>query len=536
MREDIYEIAHSLDIPTVFPDEVIEETDKKKPKVSKSEMKWRRDFRGEMVVTIDGDDSKDFDDAVSLRKEGKYYILGVHIADVSHYVKEDSPLDKEAFRRSTSVYLVDVVIPMLPEKLSNNLCSLVPGKERLTLSVEMKIDQKGNIVESTIEESVIKSAARLTYKGVNKILAHPHCKEARENRDLMVMLYMMRELSGLLRENRRKRGAIDFDLPETKIYLTKTGKVRKIVPADRGESEKIIEDFMLAANETVAETMFENKIPLLYRIHDYPEKKKIKALSVLLSTIGVRFRPKSNKVNPNVLRDLLERTQDSSNADLVRIVTLRSMQQAKYAPDDTYHFGLAADYYCHFTSPIRRYPDLIVHRIIKEVLNDKFNKKRIKHYNGILYPIAERTSSLERRAIECEREVNKLKSCEYMADKIGEIHEGYISGVTGWGIYVTLPTTVEGMIPIRSLKDDYYIFNEQNHEFIGKYKKKRYRLGDKIKIEVKSVDVDRRTIDFALAEYMGEEPKDGKKTAHSHKRKRKNRDRKNGRKHKAHSK
>lgn len=503
---DIVSIAKSFNIPVEFPDDVEDEIRRIDTKVSLSETKNRHDFRNEIVITIDGDDSKDFDDAVSFRKEGDYFILGVHIADVSHYVSENSPLDKEALNRGNSVYLLDVVVPMLPEKLSNGICSLNPRKDRLTLSVIMKLDMHGRMVDFSIEEGVISSRARMTYKNVNKIFKDIKGAQAKKHPSRILMLIMMRDMARLLRERRLKRGAIDFDLPESDIKLDNKGRAVNIAARQRGESEKMIEEFMLLANETVALAYHKKAIPFIYRHHPRPENAKIKDLSVFLSRLGISFMTKrNNKVTPAIIEQLMKDAQGTPNEEVIRILALRSMQQAKYAPDESYHFGLASDYYCHFTSPIRRYSDLVVHRIIKEDLHDKYTNKRKKHYNGILFPIADRCSKMERRAIECEREVDRHKMAEFMQDKIGECYEGYISGVASFGIFVTLPNTVEGLIPIESLKDDRYKYVEVNHEFIGKYKGKSYRLGDRIEVEVNSVDVIDRQIEFRLKDGGKEE-------------------------------
>lgn len=496
---DILSIVRAYGLPEEFPDEVMEEVSYIPDEVEEADKKGRLDLRDVQMVTIDGEDAKDLDDAVSLSKEDGVYHLGVHIADVSHYVREGSPLDQEALRRGTSVYLVDRVIPMLPHKLSNGICSLNEGCDRLALSCLMEIDEKGTILGHRIAETLIRVDKRMSYTSVNKIVSEGDEEERKAYEELVPMFELMKELSGILREKRSRRGAIDFEFPESKIILDDRGKPLEIKPYERNTATKIIEDFMLAANETVAEDFFWQQLPFLYRTHDNPDPEKMKQLSTFIHNFGLFIRTSQGEIHPKEIQKLLEKTEGTPQEALISRLTLRSMKQAKYTTECTGHFGLAAKYYTHFTSPIRRYPDLQIHRIIKENLRSGLGEKRIAHYDRILPEVAVKTSALERRADEAERETDKLKKCEYMSRYIGETFDGVISGVTNWGLYVELPNTVEGMIRMNALNDDYYIFDEQHYELVGEMTKKTYKLGQPIKIEVLSTDRLLKTIDFIPA-------------------------------------
>ena len=496
---DILSIVRAYGLPEEFPDEVMEEVSYIPDEVEEADKKGRLDLRDVQMVTIDGEDAKDLDDAVSLSKEDGIYHLGVHIADVSHYVREGSPLDQEALRRGTSVYLVDRVIPMLPHKLSNGICSLNEGCDRLALSCLMEIDEKGTILGHRIAETLIRVDKRMSYTSVNKIVSEGDEEERKAYEELVPMFELMKELSGILREKRSRRGAIDFEFPESKIILDDRGKPLEIKPYERNTATKIIEDFMLAANETVAEDFFWQQLPFLYRTHDNPDPEKMKQLSTFIHNFGLFIRTSQGEIHPKEIQKLLEKTEGTPQEALISRLTLRSMKQAKYTTECTGHFGLAAKYYTHFTSPIRRYPDLQIHRIIKENLRSGMGEKRIAHYDRILPEVAVKTSALERRADEAERETDKLKKCEYMSRYIGETFDGVISGVTNWGLYVELPNTVEGMIRMNALNDDYYIFDEQHYELVGEMTKKTYKLGQQIKIEVLSTDRLLKTIDFIPA-------------------------------------
>ena len=450
------------------------------------------------MVTIDGEDSKDLDDAVSLTKENDIYHLGVHIADVSHYVKEDSPLDKEALKRGTSVYLVDRVIPMIPHQLSNGICSLNEGCDRLALSCLMDIDMKGNIIGHKICESVINVNRRMTYTSVKKILEDNDKEECAKYSELVDMFKLMQECADILRKKRFKRGSIDFDFPESKIILDKDGRPVDIKPYDRNVATKLIEDFMLAANETVAEDYFWQEVPFLYRTHENPDPEKILKLSTFINNFGYSMHI-TDEIHPKELQKLLEKIAGSDEENLISRLTLRSMKKAKYTAECIGHFGLAAKYYCHFTSPIRRYPDLQIHRIIKECLHGGMSEKRKLHYDKILPDVAEQASATERRADEAERDTDKLKMVQYMSAHIGEYFDGVISGVTNWGIYVELPNTIEGMVSVNNMRG-YYVFDENHYEMFNETTHQTYKLGQKVRVVVVDTNEISRTIDFMFAQ------------------------------------
>ncbi len=493
---DILSLVRAYGLPEGFPEDVMAETGRISQEVEETDKKGRLDLRDLQTVTIDGEDAKDLDDAVTLKKEDGIYYLGVHIADVSHYVREGSSLDREALKRGTSVYLVDRVIPMLPHSLSNGICSLNAGCDRLALSCLMEIDEKGNILGHRIAETLIRVDQRMTYTKVNAIVTDRDEEVMAEYEDFIPLFDLMKELSGILREKRGKRGAIDFEFPESKILLDEKGNPTEIRPYQRNAATKIIEDFMLAANETVAEDFFWQQLPFLYRTHDNPDPEKMKELSTFIHNFGLFIRISRGEIHPKEVQKLLEKVEGTPEEALISRLTLRSMKQAKYTTQCTGHFGLAAKYYTHFTSPIRRYPDLQIHRIIKENLRGGLREKRAAHYDRILPEVAVKTSALERRAEEAERETEKLKKCEYMSRRIGEVYDGVISGVTNWGLYVELPNTVEGMIRMNNLDDDYYIFDEQRYELQGESTKKIYKLGQTIRIQVLSTDRMLKTIDF----------------------------------------
>lgn len=454
---------------------------------------------GWQTVTIDGEDAKDLDDAITISRESYGYRLGVHIADVSHYVTEGSPLDEEALNRGTSVYLVDRVIPMLPHKLSNGICSLNEGTDRLALSCIMEIDPQGRVLGHEIAETVIRVDRRMTYTAVNAIVTDRDEKTMEEYADFVEMFDLMKELADILREKRRQRGSIDFDFPESKIILDEKGRPVDIKPYERNAATKIIEDFMLMANETIAEDYFWQDIPFVYRTHDNPDPEKMKRLGVFINNFGYTIRTHDGEVHPKELQKLLKKIEGTEEEALISRLTLRSMKQAKYMPVCSGHFGLAAKYYTHFTSPIRRYPDLQIHRIIKENLRGGLSEKRIAHYDKILTGVTIQCSATERRAEEAERETIKLKKCEYMSRRIGEIFDGVISGVTNWGFYVELPNTVEGLVHVNELHGDYYVFNEERMELRGEMSGKTYKLGQKIQVMVTGTDRLTKTIDFITA-------------------------------------
>ena len=502
---DILSVILANNLPAEFPEEVMEELETVPEEIEQTQITGRKDIRHLQTVTIDGEDAKDLDDAVTISKEGDMYHLGVHIADVSNYVKEASALDKEALKRGTSVYLVDRVIPMLPHKLSNGICSLNAGTDRLSLSCFMDIDEQGNVTGHEIAETVINVDRRMTYTSVKKILEDQDEEEIKKYEEFVPMFQLMQKLADILREKRRKRGSIDFDFPESKITLDKNGHPVDIKPYERNKATRIIEDFMLIANETVAEDFYWQELPFVYRSHENPDNEKIQALGIFINNFGYSIKISQEEVHPKELQKLLTKIEGTPEEALISRLTLRSMKRAKYTASSDGHFGLAAKYYCHFTSPIRRYPDLQIHRIIKENLRGGLNERRIDHYNRILPDVARQASLTERRADDSEREVEKLKKVEYMSDFIGERFEGVISGITSWGMYVELPNTVEGMVKAADMKDDYYIYNEANYCMTGEHTRKTYKLGEKVLIEVAAADKFLRTIDFILVDKKPEE-------------------------------
>ena len=495
---DIMSIVKGYELPTEFSEKIMHQAERVASEVSEADMAGRRDLRNVQMVTIDGEDAKDLYDAVSLTKDGTQYQLGVHIADVTNYVQENSALDWEARERGTSVYLVDRVIPMLPHKLSNGICSLNAGENRLAMSCLMTIDEKGEVVSHEIVESVINVDRRMSYTSVKKILEDKDEAEIHEYEALVPMFELMRELAGILREKRKKRGSIDFDFPESKIVLDKQGHPIEIKPYERNVATKIIEDFMLIANETVAEHFHWMELPFVYRTHDNPDPEKIDKLSTFIRNFGYSIKSRQEEIHPKELQKLLAKIEDTPEEALISRLTLRSMKQAKYTIDCTGHFGLACQYYCHFTSPIRRYPDLQIHRIMKEQLRGRLNEKRIEHYNALLPEVAKHSSEMERRADEAERETDKLKKVEFMERHIGEIYEGVISSITAWGVYVELPNTIEGMIHVSMLPGDYFYYDEETYEMVGQATDIRYKLGQTLKIRVHATDKILRTIDFVI--------------------------------------
>ena len=493
---DILSIVRAYGLPVEFDPKVMTQVEHVAKPVSEADMAGRMDLRDWQMVTIDGEDAKDLDDAVSLTMDHENYILGVHIADVSNYVQEHSALDTEALKRGTSVYLVDRVIPMLPHALSNGICSLNQGEERLALSCIMTVNPKGEIIDHTITESVICVDRRMTYTNVKKILADHDPEVMAEYEPLVPMFEKMAELAAILRKKRMKRGSIDFDFPETKVILDKNGNPVDIRPYDRNVATKLIEDFMLAANETVAAEYYWRELPFVYRTHEQPDSEKIQKLSTFINNFGYSLHIGSDEVHPKELQKLLEKIDGTSEEPLISRLTLRSMKQARYTVENTGHFGLAADCYCHFTSPIRRYPDLQIHRIIKENLHGELTKKRVAHYEKILPEVAVWTSSRERLADEAERETDKAKKVQFMERHIGEEFTGVISGISNYGFYVELPNTVEGMVRLANLDGDYDVFDEEHYELVGERTRKKFKLGQTVKIQVVSVDRYLKTIDF----------------------------------------
>ncbi len=495
---DIMSIVRGFDLPMEFGEKVLNQAARVPDEVQEADMAGRMDLRDIQMVTIDGEDAKDLDDAVSVSKEGSIYHLGVHIADVSNYVQENSALDWEALSRGTSVYLVDRVIPMLPHKLSNGICSLNQGVDRLALSCMMKIDERGNVVDYQIAETVIRVNRRMTYTSVKKILEDHDETECKEYEELVPMFELMEELAAILRRKRHSRGSIDFDFPESKIILDAEGHPIDVRPYERNVATKIIEDFMLIANETVAQHFFWLELPFVYRTHDNPDPEKITKLSTFLTNFGYHIKTSQDDIHPKEVQKLLDKIEGTPEEMLISRLTLRSMQKAKYTVECSGHFGLACKYYCHFTSPIRRYPDLQIHRIIKEQLRGRLVEKRIEHYQNRLPEVAKHSSETERRADEAERETDKLKKAEYMEGHIGEIFEGVISGITSWGVYVELPNTIEGLIHVSKLPGDYFYYDENTYEMVGQDTGKKYRLGEQIKVCVDSVELNEKVIDFSI--------------------------------------
>jgi len=495
---DILSVVRAYDIPMEYPEKVMDSLNDIPDEVSPEQLEGRTDFRDWDTVTIDGEDAKDLDDAITISYKDGIYTLGVHIADVTNYVIEKSPLDKEALKRGTSCYLVDSVIPMIPHKLSNGICSLNAGVDRLTLSCVMDIDKKGKMINHYICEGVIRVNERMTYTNVAKILDRSDDEVLKRYESLIPMFDTMKELADIIRANRVKRGSIDFDVPETKIIVDENHKPVEIKPYDRNPATKIIEDFMLMANETVAEDYFWQELPFEYRTHESPDPEKIEHLIFFMNNFGLFTRPSKDEIHPKELQKILLKIEGEPYEALISKMMLRSMKQARYSTECSGHFGLSCKYYCHFTSPIRRYPDLQIHRIIKENLRGELNDKRIKHYQKILPGVADDNSLKERRAEEAEREVIKLKEIEYMSEHIGEEFDGVVSGVTSNYIFVELENTVEGAVSVAYMYDDCYYFAEEEYAMIGENSGKRYQLGDKVRIKVLNCDKIKKNIDFSI--------------------------------------
>ncbi|MDE6951311.1 MAG: ribonuclease R [Lachnospiraceae bacterium] len=499
---DILSIVRAFELPEAFTEKELRQADRAAKDVSEADRAGRMDLRNVQMVTIDGEDAKDLDDAVSLSVQNGLYELGVHIADVSNYVQEYSALDRQALERGNSVYLPDRVIPMLPEALSNGICSLNAGEDRLALSCLMQIEGDGTVKDYRIVESVIRVDRRLTYSAVQKVLENEEVDDAMSGdiAPFVPMLRKMGELAVLLRGNREKRGSIDFDFPESKLILDETGNPLEIKPYERNAATKLIEEFMLLANETVAENFYWLDIPFLYRNHESPEQEKIRKLAILMRNMGFSMKTGREEIHPKEIQKLLWQAEGSESEALVSRLALRSMQQARYAPDCAGHFGLASRYYCHFTSPIRRYPDLQIHRIIKQYLREKLDEDKREHYLEILDAVASRCCVTERRANEAERECEKLKKAQYMEEHVGESFLGVVSGVTSFGIYVELENTVEGLVSVSDLPGDYYKYEESGYRLVGERTGRCFSLGQRLTVVVKRANKYLKYVDFALEE------------------------------------
>ncbi len=498
---DILSIIREYDLPVDFPEDVYKQIENLEMEVLQKDREGREDFTGYKTVTIDGEDAKDLDDAISLDiLENGNFLLGVHIADVSHYVRENTPLDKEAYKRGTSVYLVDRVIPMLPHKLSNGICSLNPHEDRLALSCIMEINHKAEVVNHRVVKSVIHSDKRMTYTAVREVLEEKTPVLLEEYADFVDMLENMNRLRILLAEKRKKRGSVNFDLPESKIILDENGKPIDIKPYERSIATNMIEEFMLICNETIAEDFFWQEVPFLFRSHEIPDEQKLQKMEDFIRNFGYHLKGSKDDIHPKAIQQMLLKAEGKDEERIITRVVLRSMKQARYTAENGGHFGLAAKYYCHFTSPIRRYPDLQIHRIIKWILDGQMTEKKQKSLNKVMPDVAKQCSMRERTAEDAERATDDLKKAEYMADKIGMEYEGIISSLTSWGIYVELPNTVEGMVPLQSLEDDFYIYDEENMIIYGEHSNKKYMLGQKVNIIVTKVDIELKNIDFAFCE------------------------------------
>ena len=497
---DIISIIHKHGISIDFPEEVLDQAAHTAETVSEEEIKDRRDLRDEVMVTIDGADAKDLDDAVMVKRlDNGNYKLGVYIADVSYYVEADTPMDKEAYERGTSIYLVDRVIPMLPHKLSNGICSLNPQVDRLTLSCEMEINTSGAVVNHEIFQSVINTTERMTYHDVNKILVDKDEALREKYQSLVPMFEHMEKLAAVLNGKRMGRGAIDFDFKEAQVLVDEKGKAADVVLRERSVGERLIEEFMLAANETVAEHVHWMDVPFIHRIHEDPDEGKLQNFFEFVAGLGYAVKGKSNEVHPQALQKVIDSVKGKPEEMIVSKLMLRSMKQAKYDPNSIGHFGLATEFYTHFTSPIRRYPDLIVHRLIRTYLiNKQMDKRTINKWKDSLPEIARHTSEAERTSVDAERETDDLKKAEYMQDKIGEVFTGVISSVTNFGLFVELENTVEGLIHVSYLTDDYYHYDERSQALIGERTGNVYRIGDEVKVRVTSVNLDERAVDFEL--------------------------------------
>lgn len=495
---EILSIIRRFDINTEFDDNIKKEVQNIPQEIKVEDLKKRLDLRNETIITIDGEDAKDLDDAISLKKldNGNYY-LGVHIADVTHYVKEKSHLDKEAYTRGTSVYLIDEVIPMLPKELSNGICSLHGNVDRLTLSCFMEINKQGKVVKSKIAETVINSTERMTYTDVNKIVKNEDQDLIKKYSHIYDMLMLMKELQSILYKKRMNRGSIDFEFKETKIELDENRVPINIYAYERDIANRMIEEFMLVCNETIAETMCKAEIPFVYRIHDKPKIEKFETLNNFLVSLNKEPITES-QLNPKSLQKIVEEFKGQPEEQVINMLILRSLMKAKYSQYCVNHFGLNADYYCHFTSPIRRYPDLQIHRIIKKYINQELSSKQRSKLEKRVEFVSIQSSERELVAQEAESEVYRTKKVEYMLDKIGNEYDATVSSVTRYGMYVELENTVDGLVTLESFDDDLYTFNEEKFQLVGVSTGRIYNIGDKVKVKVKHANIEKKEIYFIL--------------------------------------
>ena len=497
---DILSIIYQHGIEIEFPDKVLEEAEAVPDEIKPSEIEGRRDLRNELTITIDGADAKDLDDAISVKKlDNGHTQLTVSIADVSYYVTEGSALNEEAYDRATSVYLVDRVIPMIPHRLSNGICSLNPQVDRLTLSCQMELDERGHVVNHEIFDSVIHSNYRMTYDEVNEIITDQNEDTRKQYNEVTPMLDLAKDLSERLINMRKRRGEIDFDISEAKVLVNDEGIPTDVELRKRGEGERLIESFMLAANETIAEHFDRLNVPFIYRVHEQPKSERLRQFFDFITNFGLMIKGTGEEVHPSTLQKIQQEVEGQPEQMVISTMMLRSMQQARYDDVNLGHFGLSAEHYTHFTSPIRRYPDLIVHRLIRKYLIDKtMDDKTLNKWEEALPEIADHTSQRERRAIEAERDTDELKKAEYMVQHIGEEYEGIISSVANFGMFIELPNTIEGMVHVSEMTDDYYHFDERQMAMIGERQAKVFRIGDPVTIKVVNVDVDERMIDFQI--------------------------------------
>lgn len=502
---DVMSIIRAYGIPYEFPDQVLREAESAPKEVSSNEIPNRRDLRNLRMVTIDGEDARDLDDAISIEllPDGKYR-LGVHIADVTHYVREGSALDQEALLRGTSVYFPDRVIPMLPRELSNNICSLNAHVDRLAFSVMMDVDFMGNVTNHEIFESVIHIRERMTYTNVYKILEENDAELKERYKDHLDDFNHMRSLSRILKEKRKRRGAVDFEFDEAKVIVDEQGKPTEIKRYKMTVANSIIEEFMLLCNEVVSEHFYWIGVPFVYRIHEDPDPEKMESLNNILSTFGYKLKGYRD-VHPKALQDVIHQIKGKPEEKAINMIMLRSLQKARYSDIHDWHFGLAAEYYSHFTSPIRRYPDLIIHRIMKEQINGRLDERRVEHYKSILPGITKSNSERERSAQDAERDCIDLKKAEYMLDKVGEHFEGMISNITAFGMFVELENTIEGLVRLSTMDDDYYNYDERSLCLIGERTRKIYRMGDPVNVQLVKVSPEARQIDFILVEEENEQ-------------------------------